>query len=379
MIQLTENQKESGWRLLRFGDLSKNISKREDPSNTNEKIYVGLEHIEPRKLRISNYGSPKEVIGQKLKFSSGDIIFGKRRAYQRKAAVANFSGICSAHAMVLRENAETIAPGFLIHFMHTDAFMNTAIRISEGSLSPTLKWKILAEQVFVVPPKNIQLKFLKLLVRIEKIENSIFDVTNSLSSLLSAFKYKNMPINSYSKSSNKRKFGDFLVESKVPGSNGDIAKKITVKLYGLGAYAKNGATGSANTKYYKREPGQFIYSKLDFLNGAFAIIPNELKGYESTTDLPTFDVKETLNSEWLFHFVIRPEFYESFTHSAKGGRKAKRISPEAFLSCEFPYVDLPTQNEHISVIKKIIRQNLLMEDKKKVMFRLREMLLSGTE
>ncbi len=379
MSPLTEYQLESGWKLLRFSDLARNISKREDPATTDEKIYVGLEHIEPRHLRVNRFGSPGDVIGQKLKFNAGDIIFGKRRAYQRKAAVANFPGICSAHAMVLRENNEFIFPGFLIHLMHTDVFMNTAIRISEGSLSPTIKWKILAEQKFPVPPKNIQSTLLDSLTKIEEIESSIFAVTSSLNTLLASYKSKHMPIRTKAKQAKIEKIGNFLTESKIPGSTGDVAKKITVKLYGLGAIAKDGASGSVNTKYFLRKPGQFIYSKLDFLNGAFAIIPEELEGYESTTDLPCFDVKDTLHAEWLLHFVDRTEFYESFTHSAKGGRKAKRISPQAFLSCEFPYVDPETQSEHLSAIKKIVTEKHLMEKKQKIMFRLREMLISGVK
>lgn len=377
MNLLTEEQKKNGWRLKKFSDLAINISKRENPAATTEDIYVGLEHIQPRKLRINSFGSPSEVIGQKIKFGQGDIIFGKRRAYQRKAAVAGFSGICSAHAMVLRENSESIFPGFLIHFMHTDAFMNTAIKISEGSLSPTIKWKTLAEQVFAVPPKDIQQKFLDLLVKIETIENSVAQAVHSLDSLLSAYKAMNMPIRSDSANTSTRKIGDFLIESRISGSTGDVAKKITVKLYGLGAVAKDDVTGSASTQYFIRKEGQFIYSKLDFLNGAFAIIPEHLEGYESTTDLPSFDVSGGLNAEWLFHFVNRPKFYEAFTHSAKGGRKAKRISPKAFLSCNFPYVVLEKQNEQLSVIKKIIHQKEILNKKLKVMFRLREMLLSG--
>jgi len=81
----------------------------------------------------------------------------------------------------------------------------------------------------------------------------------------------------------------FIKESRIAGATGDIAKKITVKLYGLGVIAKvEKRLGSESTKYYTRKAGQFIYSKLDFLNGAFGIVPVELDGYESTLDLPAF-------------------------------------------------------------------------------------------
>ena len=77
-------------------------------------------------------------------FEKGDIIFGRRRAYQRKLGVAEFDGICSAHAMVLRSKPEVVLPEFLPFVMQSDLFMNRAVEISVGSLSPTLIWKTLA-------------------------------------------------------------------------------------------------------------------------------------------------------------------------------------------------------------------------------------------
>ncbi len=90
----------------------------------------------------------------------GQIIFGKRRAYQRKLGVADWDCICSAHAMVLEANPETVLPEFLPFFMQSDVFMNRAVAVSEGSLSPTIKWKVLANQNFILPNITIQKEFL---------------------------------------------------------------------------------------------------------------------------------------------------------------------------------------------------------------------------
>ncbi|HCE6997738.1 TPA: restriction endonuclease subunit S [Pseudomonas aeruginosa] len=125
----------------------------------------------------------------------------------------------------------------------------------------------------------------------------------------------------------------FLKESRIEGSSGDIARKITVKLWGNGVYAKEESIkGSENTKYYKRRAGQFIYSKLDFLNQAFGIVPPELEGYESTVDLPCFDVSKDINTSFLLEWVKRDDFYKRNGEIADGGRKAKRIQSDVFLS-----------------------------------------------
>lgn len=140
----------------------------------------------------------------------------------------------------------------------------------------------------------------------------------------------------------KEKLAKFLVESRIEGSTGDTAKKITVKLWGKGVFAKEEPIkGSENTKYYKRRAGQFIYSKLDFLNQAFGIVPKELDGFESTVDLPCFDINDELNAIFLLEYVKRNDFYKKNGEIADGGRKAKRIQTDVFLS--FPII-LPAHN-----------------------------------
>lgn len=127
--------------------------------------------------------------------------------------------------------------------------------------------------------------------------------------------------------------GQHLKESRTKGNKGDTAKKLTVKLWGNGVYEKNESLkGSPNTQYYRRKAGQFIYSKLDFLNQAFGIIPEHLDNYESTVDLPCFDVGCELDARFLLEYVQREDFYKTFGEIADGGRKAKRIQVDTFLN-----------------------------------------------
>ena len=121
---MNKEQLPEGWRMVKFGDMAKNFSKRVEPSATDLEIYVGLEHLDPDSLRIKRHGVPSDVAGQKLRVKKGQIIFGKRRAYQRKLGVADWDCICSAHAMVLEANPAVVLPEFLPFFMQSDVFMN---------------------------------------------------------------------------------------------------------------------------------------------------------------------------------------------------------------------------------------------------------------
>lgn len=146
-------------------------------------------------------------------------------------------------------------------------------------------------------------------------------------------------------------FGQFLTESRIEGSDGLTAQKITVKLYGRGVFAKQERMiGSTNTKYFIRRAGQLIYSKLDFLNGAFGIIPSELDGYESTLDLPSFDVKPSADVRWLLAYLVRPEFYEKQVGAAAGGRIARRVSPHEFLKLRLKVPDVTEQRAIAAVL-----------------------------
>lgn len=140
--------------MVKFGEMADNINVRVDPAEAGGDIYVGLEHLDPESLHLRRWGQPSDVTGDKLRFQKGDIIFARRRAYQRKLAVAEFDGICSAHAMVVRAKPKVVLPEFLPFFMQSDMFMEKAIEISVGSLSPTINWKTMAVQEFSLPPAH---------------------------------------------------------------------------------------------------------------------------------------------------------------------------------------------------------------------------------
>jgi type I restriction enzyme, S subunit len=146
-----------GWRTYRFDEIATNVNERvDDPSEAGVEYYVGLEHLDSDSLTIRRWGSPTDVQATKLKFRKGDIIFGRRRVYQRKLGVADFDGICSAHAMVLRAKPGALWPEFLPFFMQSDLFMERAKEISVGSLSPTINWPALAREEFALPPLDEQ-------------------------------------------------------------------------------------------------------------------------------------------------------------------------------------------------------------------------------
>ena len=154
-----------GWRRVKFGDvvrLSKARSK--DPLADGIERYVGLEHLEPGDLRIRRWGSVADGVTFTSVFQPGQVLFGKRRAYQRKVAVADFSGVCSGDIYVLdTKDAQVLLPELLPFFCQTDAFFDHAVGTSAGSLSPRTNWTSLADFEFALPPIAEQAELVEVL------------------------------------------------------------------------------------------------------------------------------------------------------------------------------------------------------------------------
>ena len=139
----------------------------------------------------------------------------------------------------------------------------------------------------------------------------------------------------------QRKVKEFAIESEVKGHSGKDAKKLTVKLHNKGVYvADEKIQGSDNTQYYIRRAGQFIYGKQNFFNGAIGIVPKKLDKYESTKDVPAFDVSSDVNVDWLYYYIARPEIYKPQEALCTGtGSKRFHVNNFYNLSLAIPKMD----------------------------------------
>lgn len=141
-----------------FDQIAYNSTEKKLPEDTDRAHYIGLEHLDYGCFEITRWGSDVTPTGEKLVMHKGDILFGKRRAYQRKVGIAPFDGIFSAHGMVLRPKENVVNKDYFPFFIASDQFMERAVRISVGGLSPTINWKDLKEQVFDIPAIEEQQK-----------------------------------------------------------------------------------------------------------------------------------------------------------------------------------------------------------------------------
>jgi type I restriction enzyme S subunit len=163
------NIDKTNWTLVKFGDVVY------EPKETMKDIVsegiehvVGLEHITTDDIHLRNSAGIEESTTFSKKFAKGDVLFGRRRAYLRKAAQAPFGGICSGDITVFRAK-ETLLPKLLPFIVNNEKFFDYAIKHSAGGLSPRVKFKDLADYEFLLPPKDQQAQLAELLWALDEV------------------------------------------------------------------------------------------------------------------------------------------------------------------------------------------------------------------
>ncbi len=158
------------WKTYKFGDLA-DLRKEQVNSNGAEQLYIGLEHIEQKTLRLNGIGSSNDVISNKFKFYAGDVLYGRLRPYFRKVFMPKFDGVCSTEIFVLK-NKKIIDKSFLYYLVASEEFTNIANSGSSGTHMPRADWRQLVKSEWSIPSDiEIQTQIAQILTSLDdKIE-----------------------------------------------------------------------------------------------------------------------------------------------------------------------------------------------------------------
>jgi len=184
-----------------------------------------------------------------------------------------------------------------------------------------------------------------LLVKKEKLaENGEYNLTGDRYRVVEVRRHQKWPM---------VKLGEVLVESKIPDEDKNIYKRITVLLWHKGVIKREIkeeiSDKSEGTVYYKRSKNQFIYGKQNLVRGAYGIIPEELDGYCSSSDVPAFDIyQEKIIPKYLDYILLTK--YEDFK-LFETGAGSKRVHVDKFLTFQIPLPPLEVQKEIVAEIE----------------------------
>ena len=151
------NSVPDGWKSVKLDEVAEERSDRVDnPSKSGYDRFVGLEHLDSGELTVRRWGSTADLLSAMKLFKNGDILIGRRNAYLKRASKAEFDGVCSGDAYVVREKKGKIAEGLLPIILNSDSFWDYTIAHASGTMSKRAKWRDLAEFTFMLPSPEEQ-------------------------------------------------------------------------------------------------------------------------------------------------------------------------------------------------------------------------------
>lgn len=189
---------------VKLGDIAIEAKSSNKGDKTGIRI-VGLEHLTPSNVTLSSWSEDTENTFTK-EFSKGDVLFGRRRAYLKKAAVAPFDGICSGDITVIRAIEDKVDPDLLPFIIQNDFLFDFAVGKSAGSLSPRVKWTHLKEFAIELPSMPEQSKLAETLWSINETKNAYEDLINETDKLV-----KSQFIEMFNKC-NREKLGEHILQ-----------------------------------------------------------------------------------------------------------------------------------------------------------------------
>lgn len=306
----------SKWVKWKFSDLVENIVEKVVPKTCGLEDYIGLKHLDTGSLKIRRYGKCSEISGDKLKIYKGDLIFAKRNSYLKRVAIADFDAVASAHSLVLRAKPENVLPELLPFFMMSETFWTRAIEISVGSLSPTINWRVLAKQEFLLPPKEQQAELAELFWSMEEMIEKELALLDKLDIL-----YLSIKKDYFSKEND---YHVVTLGELVKIKSGDSPSKFKLNQNGSGIPFNKVADMNETTKYQKfaKEWAAPIESKIIkagsviFPKRGASIMTNKVRIAEQDCHVDTNIMALSINddsvllNEYLYYFLLFKGLYK---------------------------------------------------------------------
>ena len=339
-----------------FGQIAKEVRLTYNGDKTDMPI-VGLEHIVPKELTVTNYDINTNNTFTKS-FKKGQILFGRRRAYQHKAAIATFNGICSGDITVIEPIEGMVYPALLPFIVQNDAFFSHAVQGSAGSLSPRVKWEHLSSYEIELPSieeQRVLAEKLWAAYRLKESYKRLLAATDEMikSQFIEMFGNQNTNDKGWTESLVKDEFK--LSMGKTPARNNpecwDNGTHKWVSISDMSSYTRyTGDTSEYITDYaiadsgIKAVPKGTIIMSFKLSIGRTAITSEDLYTNEAIMAFAGFDEKK-FNIDFL-HFLIANK---NWLLGAKQAVKGQTLNKESIGNAKIIIPPIEAQEEFASI------------------------------
>lgn len=313
------------WKPVKFGDVAIQQRKVVDRKNTSLTKYIKGEHMGSEDLHVREWGELEdEYLGPAFirKFEKGDVLYGSRRTYLRKVAVAHFDGITANTTFVIKANENKIDKRLLPFVMLSENFAEHSIKNSKGSVNPYINWKDIANYEFLLPPKDQQAKLAELLWALDEVMEREREVLEGLEMARQSFFSEKIKKYSGKKTPLSKLLIPKKKKSQVPHKRD---KYIGLEHIESGKFeCKNfGNSSEVLAQCNIIDTGDLCYSKLrPYLDKAFIADFDAV----STTEILVFDTK-IVSKEYILNYMHSKPFID-FVNGKTFGTRMPRASLE---------------------------------------------------
>lgn len=329
---------------------------------------VGLEHLEPDEIWLRQWNvNPDENTFTKG-FKKGQLLFGRRRAYQKKMSLAPCDGICSGDITVIAARPEKIVPELLPFYLRTDAFFDFAMRGSGGSLSPRVKWSHISGYEFDLPPLDEQKKLAEFLWAANDLKESYKKAITATDEMLkakfremfgdTAGNSKNWPMPKFGDSLNGIENGKSFVCQTFP-REGDYPAVLKLSAVTYGVYQPNENKAVLDESQYNPKievrTGDLLMTRKNTLElvGACAYVHETTPRLMLPDIVFRLDVKECYDKQFLWALLSHPDQRQRIQRIA-GGTNTSMVNISKERLCNLPMVvpPLALQREFVAIADK---------------------------
>ena len=374
----------SQWKKVKFGDVVFEPKESvKDPVAEGIKHVVGLEHLDTGSMHLRRSASIEGTTTFTKKFSEGDVLFGRRRAYLKKASKAYFEGICSGDITVMRANEELLLPELLPFIINNNKFFEYAITHSAGGLSPRVKFKDLAQYELHIPSKALQAELSKLLWLMDKVLEKDLRLANKIKNLknshmrekLSGIKHLefkksklgNTPINwevvklgdIAEITSSKRVLQSDYIDDGIPFYRG---KEIIEKSKNINStqikFISPLKYNELSTKFGSPEQGDILITAVGTLGVPYLVKNDDLPFYFKDGNLLWLrKITNNINNEFLVKYMASNVF-QRMLDKITGGSSQKALT---IIKLKEVYIPLPPLDEQRDIAQEFSNIDLMIK------------------
>jgi type I restriction enzyme S subunit len=347
----------TAWTKVAFGDVVRQVKDRVDPEQSGLERYVAGEHMDTDDLRLRRWGDIGDgYLGPAfhMRFKPGHVLYGSRRTYLRKVAVADFEGITANTTYVLEpKDPNVLLPELLPFIMQTEAFNQHSVRESKGSVNPYVNFSDLARYQFALPPIEGQRRLNAMLRASEAAGARLDALCASLEILLRSAVDSAAHAGIEARSLARL---ETLVEADRPicygilmpgtGYEGGVPV-VKVKDFPDGFIQENGLllTDPRIDEEYRRSrlrPGDLLISIRGTI-GRLACVPDSLSGANITQDTARLSIRREINFEFV-RAMIESSFVQRQIATYTTGLAVKGINIGELRDIDIPMVSRDRQD-----------------------------------